>query len=205
MQLKKQRLSLLLCMLILFSAGLTAFAAGSDSVRLGPTVGCSLDEATGDMRIFLTDGAKSGLIADFSAEQSPFPDPAKIRSVTIDPWIRSIGAYTFAGCVNLTRIEIPDTVTRIGAGAFRGCGDFTVYYSGTPEDWNAVKTDSENEWLQTATVVFPDPEAPDPPAPAPDGGDETHLCPWCGKIHGDGGFQRIIAWIHGILARIFRK
>lgn len=34
---------------------------------------------------------------------------------------------------------------------------------------------------------------------------DADKCPWCDKEHGSGFFQRIIAWFHGILAKLFKR
>lgn len=38
---------------------------------------------------------------------------------------------------------IPDGTTSIGNSAFSGCGDISIYYSGTQEQWDAFKASLE--------------------------------------------------------------
>lgn len=208
MQKKQKWFAVLLCLCVAVCVVLPAFAADDESTgKLGPTVSCMLNETTGEVLIFLTDGAKSGSMADFAQNRSPFPDPAKVKTVRIAPWVRNIGAGVFAGCVNLTEIWIPFTVREIGADAFAGCGNFTVHYNGSEEEWKAVQIGSGNDALKSAPPVFgpfedisEEPFAEPTVEPKPE-----NLCPWCNTIHGDGFFQRIVAWFHGILAKIIRK
>ncbi len=45
----------------------------------------------------------------------------KIGWVIIQEGVTSIGAYSFAKCVALTKIELPETIETIGSGAFERC------------------------------------------------------------------------------------
>ena len=48
----------------------------------------------------------------------------------------AIGARAFADCTNLSRVEIPETVTSIDDTAFEGCAGFRIYtYSGDVVEW----------------------------------------------------------------------
>ena len=51
----------------------------------------------------------------------------KLRHVVIQEGVTSIADEMFMDCVNLTSVEIPETVTRIGTRAFRFSGLETVY------------------------------------------------------------------------------
>ena len=86
----------------------------------------------------------------------------------------SIGYYTFFGCIDLTSITIPDSVTSIGAKAFSGTNltnitipasvaeisenafDSTqltdIYYSGTEKEWKNINILNGNEPLFQATL-----------------------------------------------------
>ena len=48
-----------------------------------------------------------------------------ITSVEIPSSVTSIGAYAFQGCTSLTSIEIPSSVTSIGMFAFQSCTSLT--------------------------------------------------------------------------------
>ena len=55
-----------------------------------------------------------------------------------------ITAETFSRCVNLKRITIPKSITRIEENAFRGCDSLEdVYYEGTLEEWRKIDIVSE--------------------------------------------------------------
>lgn len=45
----------------------------------------------------------------------------KIKNITIEDGVTSIGSYAFRNCSNLTSITIPSTVKSIGDMAFAGC------------------------------------------------------------------------------------
>ena len=86
--------------------------------------------------------------------------------------VTSIEAFAFSGCTQLTEIEIPESVSRIGYEAFEGCGltsvflPFSVEYLGYrvfancpdlttitvgPESWTFDSRDSCNAVIETAT------------------------------------------------------
>ncbi len=66
-----------------------------------------------------------------------------LTSITIPDSVTSIGFGEFFRCTSLTSITIPDGVTSIGDNAFYGCKSLTsVYYTGTLEEWKAIKINS---------------------------------------------------------------
>ncbi len=54
-----------------------------------------------------------------------FAGCSNLTRINIPDRVTAIGNYAFEGCSNLTRINIPDRVTAIGKGAFRGCSSLT--------------------------------------------------------------------------------
>ncbi len=65
----------------------------------------------------------------------------------------------------ITLVKIPATVTDIGNYAFNGCTALTdVYYDGTEDEWNNnVSIGSNNAPLESATMHFKTPAAPEVP------------------------------------------
>ena len=89
-----------------------------------------------------------------------------------------IGDFAFSGCIGLTSIVIPDSITGIGWGAFVGCSALTsvvisdsvtnmyecafdscfglsdVYYTGTEFEWKKISIGSYNDPLTSATIHY---------------------------------------------------
>ena len=51
---------------------------------------------------------------------------SKLKSIIIPDSVKKIGDGAFSGCTGLTTINIPDSVTEIGAVAFSGCTGLTI-------------------------------------------------------------------------------
>lgn len=65
---------------------------------------------------------------------------SSLTSINIPDSVTSIGANAFSGCRSLTSINIPDGVTSIGEGAFSGCSALTdITFAGTKAQWKAIK------------------------------------------------------------------
>lgn len=78
-----------------------------------------LNEETGELLL-----AGSGRLPDlYSSSGAPWEEYEQyIKSAWLSDGITHIGTWTFYGCRKLTSITIPDSVTRIGQGAFCYCG-----------------------------------------------------------------------------------
>ena len=128
------KVCLLLCLCLLLCEGLGMQEARAlDSVANG-----SIDNITwilwsdGNLvfRVYYDTGSASipNMAADSTSEWLAYK--TQIKTVTITHYdntnITSIGSYAFAGCTNLTQVDIPDgTVTSIGSNAFNGCSKLT--------------------------------------------------------------------------------
>ena len=74
-----------------------------------------------------------------------FMDMDKVTDIIADGLFnRTIISESFSGCVNLKRITIPKSITRIEENAFRGCDSLEdVYYEGSLEEWRKIDIVSE--------------------------------------------------------------
>ena len=119
----KKIISLLLslAMLLTITSGLnlTAYAAVKTG-NCGDNVTYSLNTSTGVLTI-----SGTGDMTDYSYNSSPFGDDTKIKVITIDYGVTSIGGFAFYGCENLTSVTIPNSVTSIGDEAFVCCTSLT--------------------------------------------------------------------------------
>lgn len=106
-----------------------------------------------------------------------FFDCSEITSVSIPDSVEEIGFLSFAYCLSLTELTLPsnlseiamgtflysdglETVTipasvkSIGNAAFSGCESITtIYFKGTPAEWDAFFVDDGNEPLLDAEVI----------------------------------------------------
>ena len=86
-----------------------------------------------------------------SIGDSAFSGCSSLTSVTIPDSVTSIGSYAFEYCRSLTSVTIGNSVTSIGYEAFEGCSNLTsATYSGTQQQWNAIKIEAGNTILTNA-------------------------------------------------------
>lgn len=122
--------------------------------------------------IVLEDGIES--IGKFSFCNSP-----NLLVVTIPHSVSEIGARSFLSCKSLSTITLPKNLSTISNGLFYACKSLssirmhnniktievdafgqcdslkTVYFYGTPEEWNAIDINPEgNEALLNANIVY---------------------------------------------------
>ena len=57
-----------------------------------------------------------------------FSNRVKLTSINIPNSVTKIGAKAFSGCLNLRDINIPNSVTKIGESAFKGCRSLTSIF-----------------------------------------------------------------------------
>ena len=104
--------------------------------ELNETTGALIISGEGEINDFSSDSEawrvhkdkiKSVTIEDgvTSIGNYAFEDCTGLTSVTIGSGVKTIGDYAFRYCTGLTSIEIPDSVTSIGSYAFRGCTGLT--------------------------------------------------------------------------------
>ncbi|MBR3552897.1 MAG: leucine-rich repeat domain-containing protein [Clostridia bacterium] len=129
---------------------------------------------------------------------------AKKGEVSIDGAVASemVGAAEAGGRM---MYELPDTAAQVRIIPQTDGATFT--YLEKEYRFDAVDTDTYGVLTLSATedgtgtLVIENapttPDTPDTPEPEP-----QNLCPWCGQEH-VGFFAGLIAWFHGILARIF--
>ena len=84
-----------------------------------------------------------------------------LTSITIPDSVTNIEDYTFFSCSGLTKIIIPYSVTSIGYQAFDYCSGLTsIYYCGSPSDWNGISISNNNTYLTSATRYYYSEEEP---------------------------------------------
>lgn len=68
-----------------------------------------------------------GEMANYEWDSEPWPKTRvkKVKNVSIESGVTSVGAYAFHDYTNITCIKIPDSVERIGDKAFSGCLSLT--------------------------------------------------------------------------------
>jgi hypothetical protein len=81
-----------------------------------------------------------------------------VTKLVIPNTVTKIPAYAFYSCDSLTSVEIPKTVKNIGAQAFAYCANLTkITFAGTVDEWNAiVKVDGWNTNLSVTEVICDD-------------------------------------------------
>lgn len=102
---------------------------------------------------------------------STFANCSSLTNLTIPDGVTIIEASAFSSCRALRRLELPSSLTIIEQFAFGGCNNILdIYYNGTESQWNAISTETNYEWLTTATIhygstsISDDPDNPDDPS-----------------------------------------
>ena len=121
--------------MLLMMSGMNTLASNGDSIittyNLGPEGAETAVIGTlySDWRLVIEG---SGPIGDYSRGESPINEyNNKIKYITINPGVESIGRYVFFLCNDLKYIIIPYTVKTIGEGAFYNCDKLmTVEFDG---------------------------------------------------------------------------
>lgn len=85
------------------------------ATQSGTTGACTWTLVNGILTI-----SGSGNMANYSSYNIDRPWGVQITKVIIESGVTGIGNYAFKGCSRLTEVQIANSVTRIGAGAFNG-------------------------------------------------------------------------------------
>ena len=127
-KLKKRLLSILLTAVLLLSAvplGLVDTAYAAETVRSGACGDNVTWKLTSDGTLTISG---KGDMADYDKRTAPwfnYSVRSRIKSVTIEDGVTSVGKGAFNGCDNLTSVTIPNSVTSIGSDAFYYCDALT--------------------------------------------------------------------------------
>ncbi len=114
----KALLCMVLCMCLLPSL---ASAAGTSEGSCGENLTWKLNWM-GTLTI-----SGTGDMADYGADSPPwYSEKDKIKEILIGNGVTSIGSYAFHECPNLTKVDFPRSLEKIGNGAFRACGFTTL-------------------------------------------------------------------------------
>ena len=125
--------------------GLTSITIPDSVTSIGEF---AFQNCTGLTSITIPDSVTS--IGEFA-----FQNCTRLTSITIPDSVTTIGNFAFEYCTGLTSITIPESVTTIGDCAFYGCSNLkTVYYTGTPTEWNKISIGSGNDYLISATKIY---------------------------------------------------
>lgn len=73
-----------------------------------------------------------------------------VRRVVVEEGVTSVGACAFCdGSGQLTAVQLPESLTAIGQGAFGNCTALTrVFYKGSETQWNSIHIGIDNESLE---------------------------------------------------------
>ena len=85
-------------------------------------------------------------------EERAFSNCGNLSNITFPDSLETIGKFAFSECSTLTCISVGDGMKSIEMGAFGSCDALTdVYYSGMPEQWDAIEINDWNDYLINAT------------------------------------------------------
>ena len=160
MQTKKMRLVsvflALAMMLLLVPVG--AFAEGNSmSGSCGDNVSWVLTQNnTGTSKpTYTLTITGTGAMADESYNAQPWNwARERITKIEIDEGVTAIGAYSFYGCHSLVDVKIPDSVTSIGTYAFRMCYGLTSVT--LPDSVTSIGAHAFDSCYGLASVTLPD-------------------------------------------------
>ena len=123
--------------------GTFGYCFALESVYLGASV-----KSIGRDAFTYCSSLKSVLLLNVTQiENYAFSLCTSLSRVTILGRLEKIGGHAFSCCYALTQIKLPDTLTELEASAFAYCSTLEkITYTGTVEQWNAVRR--EEDWAE---------------------------------------------------------
>ncbi len=78
-----------------------------------------------------------------------------MTELVVGSQVKTIGSYAFCRCYRLNRVFLGDAIQTVGQGAFLDDNNISLCrYAGTPESWNAITLEADNDDLANAERVF---------------------------------------------------
>lgn len=138
---------------ILEALGYETIVFGKNANSITYAQNCTTYELWSDGTISISGSA----IPDYTeTEIKPWDNYTRdIKKLIIEDFVPYVGTYAFNNCVNLTSVNIPNTLKVIEKGAFDNCTSLTdIYYDGSESDWGSIFIGEDNEFLTNATLHF---------------------------------------------------
>ena len=67
-----------------------------------------------------------------------FNNCSHLTNVIIREGLEEIGLAAFSYCFNLNELSLPHSIKNLRNNCFQDCGDITIYYNGTKEEWKKI-------------------------------------------------------------------
>ncbi len=147
---KKQILSFVLAVMMLFASFVVPASAEIYEGKFGKSLQYSLDTKTG----VLTISGEGPMTTKYGSE--PWRNyEGMFTSVVIEEGVTTISESAFAKMYDIESVSIPTTVGYIETCAFSNLFNLQyVYYAGTEDAWNKIAIDKENDSLLDAKFEF---------------------------------------------------
>ncbi len=101
-------------------------------------------------------------ISDLIEEIKPdtFISCTKLRRVELPETVKKVGANAF-GASKLEFMIVPASLKYIGKNAFGDCKNlYFLLYAGTQSEWNKITFEDENDPIKSARIYYYSPERP---------------------------------------------